>query len=164
MAALEWSDALALDLPLMDTTHEEFVVRLGAVEAAGDEGLVDAWHALVEHTVEHFGQEDRWMRDTGFASGNCHGVQHQVVLDVMKEAEKRARDGDLPLLRMLAVELAKWFPQHAQSMDAGLALHLRSVGFDPATGAVARPEALPKAEISGCGSVACTPKGEPAAA
>ena len=25
MAALEWSDALALDLPLMDDTHREFV-------------------------------------------------------------------------------------------------------------------------------------------
>jgi hypothetical protein len=45
-------------------------------------------------------------------------------------------------------------------MDAGLALHLRSVGHDPRTGAVARPEALPADEISGCGSAACTPHDE----
>ena len=36
----------------------------------------------------------------------------------------------------MASELALWFPQHAQSMDASLALHLRRVGFDPATGVV----------------------------
>ena len=41
-----------------------------------------------------------------------------------------------------------------------LAVRLRSVGHDPRTGAVARPEALPAAEISGCGSAACTPHGE----
>jgi len=158
MAALEWSDALALDLPLMDTTHREFVALLAAVDTSDDTTLVDAWHLLVEHTVEHFGQEDRWMRETGFASGNCHGVQHQVVLQVMREGEKRGRDGDLALVRMLAGELGAWFPQHAQSMDAGLALHLRSVGFDPATGVLARPEAVPRAGINGCGSAACTPK------
>jgi hemerythrin-like metal-binding protein len=145
MAALEWSDALALDLPQMDTTHEEFVALLGAVDAADDDALLDAWHALVEHTDVHFGQEDRWMRETRFASGNCHSVQHQVVLQVMREGEKRARAGELALLRMMAAELALWFPQHAQSMDAGLALHLRSVGFDPASGAVARGERLPPA-------------------
>ena len=34
MAALEWSDALALDLPLMDDTHREFVDLLAQVEQA----------------------------------------------------------------------------------------------------------------------------------
>jgi hypothetical protein len=78
----------------------------------------------------------------------------------MREGLRRAEAGDLELLRMMSAELAQWFPQHAQSMDAGLALHLRSVGHDPRTGAVARPDALPASEISGCGSVACTPHGE----
>jgi len=152
MPVLEWSDALALDLPQMDDTHREFVDLLAAVDGAGDDTLLPAWQVLIDHTEQHFGQEDRWMRETRFASGNCHSVQHQVVLNVMREG--------LKLLRMMSTELAQWFPQHAQSMDAGLALHLRSVGHDPRTGAVARPEALPAAEISGCGSAACTPHGD----
>ena len=160
MPVLEWSEALALDLPQMDDTHREFVDLLAAVDAADDATLLPAWRLLIEHTEVHFGQEDRWMRETRFASGNCHSVQHQVVLDVMREGLKRAEGGELELLRMMVGELAQWFPQHAQSMDAGLALHLRSVGHDPRTGAVARPEALPAAEISGCGSAACTPHGE----
>ena len=160
MPVLEWSDALALDLPQMDDTHREFVDLLAAVDGASDDTLLPAWQVLLDHTEVHFGQEDRWMRETRFASGNCHSVQHQVVLNVMREGLKRAEAGDLELLRMMSNELAQWFPQHAQSMDAGLALHLRSVGHDPRTGAVARPEALPSAEISGCGSAACTPHAE----
>ena len=163
MPVLEWSDALSLDLPLMDDTHREFVDLLAAVDAAADDAQFPAWRALVDHTQRHFDQEDRWMLETRFASGNCHSVQHKVVLEVMREGLKRAEAGDHEILRMMSGELALWFPQHAQSMDAGLALHLRRVGHDPATGAVMNPDALPQGEISGCGSVACTPAESPQA-
>ena len=36
MAHLEWSDALNLDLPLMDDTHREFVDLLAGVDQATD--------------------------------------------------------------------------------------------------------------------------------
>lgn len=163
MAALEWSEGLALDLPLMDDTHREFVALLQAVEHAGDARLIAAWQRLLEHTEAHFGQEDRWMQATRFASGNCHSMQHRVVLQVMREGAERARQGELAVLRAMAGELALWFPQHTQSMDAALALHLRRVGFDPATGGVLAPEALPADLIHGCGG-ACSPGGDEAAA
>ncbi len=156
MAQLEWTDALLLDLPLMDDTHREFVDLLAAVDRADDADLVSAWHALVEHTEQHFGQEDAWMASTRFASGNCHSMQHKVVLQVMREGLVRAQQGDLAVLRAMASELALWFPAHAQSMDAALALHLRRVGFDTATGVVHAPQALPGDLIHGCGGATCS--------
>ena len=156
MAQLEWSDALALDLPLMDDIHQEFVDLLAAVDGAGDDALIPAWEALVEHTEHHFGQEDAWMAATRFASGNCHSMQHRVVLKVMREGTARAQGGDLQVIRVMASELALWFPQHAQAMDAALALHLRRVGFDPATGVVHAPQALPAELIHGCGGATCS--------
>lgn len=156
MARLQWSDALHLDLPLMDDIHQEFVELLAAVEGADDAQLLSAWQALVDHTHHHFAQEDAFMVSTRFASGNCHTTQHRVVLQVMREATDRARQGDLQVLRVMAGELAQWFPQHAQSMDAALALHLRRVGFDPATGIVHAPHALPGELIHGCGGASCT--------
>ncbi|MFZ3126146.1 MAG: hemerythrin domain-containing protein [Acidovorax sp.] len=157
MAALEWSEALALDLPLMDDTHREFVDLLAAVEAADDAMLVAAWQALVEHTEQHFGQEDAWMASTGFAAGNCHALQHKVVLQVMREGAARVADkGELQVVRAMAAELALWFPQHAQSMDAALAQHVRRVGFDAATGLVHAPDALPEGLIHGCGGSSCS--------
>ena len=163
MALLEWSDALSLDLPLMDDTHHEFVELLALVEAAPDATLRQAWQDLIDHTDGHFGQEDEWMQATRFASGNCHSMQHKVVLQVMREGTARAEQGDLKVLRVMASELALWFPQHAQSMDASLALHLRRVGFDPATGVVHAPTALPEALIHGCGGATCSDSGTPGA-
>lgn len=158
MPSLEWSDALALELPLMDDTHKEFVDLLQQVQAADDAGLPALWHELVVHTEAHFGQEDRWMNATRFAASNCHTTQHTVVLQVLRDAETAVK-GDpaaLPILRRLSDELALWFPQHAQSMDAALALHLRRVGYDPVTGVVASPDALPAEAIEGCGSGSCS--------
>ena len=156
MPNLEWSDALALDLPVMDDTHREFVDLLAVVETASDDTLLAHWRTLVDHTDDHFGREDQWMQDTRFSSTNCHSVQHQVVLQVMREGITYALAGDLGAIRQMARELAIWFPQHAQTMDAALALHLRGIGYDPVTGMVAMPEALPRSIIHGCGGASCS--------
>jgi hemerythrin-like metal-binding protein len=160
MSELLWSDAMALDLPVMDDTHREFVALLADVSDALDDRLVPAWETLIAHTNGHFGQEDRWMRQTRFASVNCHTTQHQVVLNVMREGLAAGRDGRLDVIRQLAHELAIWFPQHAQSMDAALALHLRGLGFDTASGGGAHAERLLEREIVDCGDAACSQVGE----
>lgn len=162
MPTLLWSDELALGLDFMDDTHREFVDLLASAEAAADAQLPALWDTLVAHTQEHFAREDAWMRDTRFAASNCHTMQHQVVLHVLREGAARAAQGDLAPARQMIAELAIWFPQHAQTMDTALAQHLHGVGYDAASGAIDRPEALPRGEIHGCGGASCTPA-EPAA-
>lgn len=159
---LQWSDALSLDMPVMDHTHQEFVELLAAVVQAPDETLLSRWAALIDHTQDHFDREDQWMLDTGFAAGNCHATQHNVILQVMREGGKRGLGGDLAIVRQMAYELGLWFPQHAQSMDASLALHLRSAGYDPTTGAIAQPTAIPQTPIHGCGGDTCSTESTPA--
>lgn len=148
---LQWSDALALDMPLMDNTHREFVDLLASVVNAGDDDLLPRWSALITHTQQHFDTEDGWMHATGFAPENCHATQHKVILQVMREGEVLGHRGELSVVRQMAHELGLWFPQHAQAMDASLALHLRSAGFDPVLGKVMQPDALPTTPIHGCG-------------
>jgi hemerythrin len=159
MPTLTWSDELALAHPAMDATHEEFVALLSAAEAALVESppiALAAYQALVEHTEAHFGQEDRWMAETGFARENCHSFQHSQVLDLMREVERLAREhGDFGPLQRVLPELGAWFRVHAQSMDAALASHLDQIGHDPKTGHSARaPAAQP---ITGCGGASCSP-------
>jgi len=156
MASLQWSEEWVLGDPVMDHTHEEFVQLLGTVEEAADAALLPAWERLIEHTDEHFAREDGWMRQTGFAASNCHSGQHEMVLAVMREGGKRGAAGDLALVRQLARELAVWFPQHAHSMDAALAMHMTACGFDSATGAIAAPHKLPAQAIHGCGGASCS--------
>jgi hemerythrin-like metal-binding protein len=161
MPTLQWSDTLALGLPAMDDTHREFVDLLALVVDASDHALLPLWRDLVAHTDEHFAREDRWMKDTGFSSTNCHTTQHQVVLQVMREGEKRGTAGELAVVRQMADELCNWFPMHAQAMDAALALHLRNQGYDEKTGVVNMPQARPAELLHGCGGATCTPEDDP---
>lgn len=151
MPRLPWSEALELGLDAMDDTHREFVDLLARCEEASDDALPALWDELVQHTAGHFGREDDWMRSTGFASSNCHATQHQVVLQVMREGARLSANGQRGVLRGMLAELADWFPVHAQTMDAALALHLRGVGYDLRTGAIAQPDALPAQAITTCG-------------
>jgi len=161
---MAWSPELGLDMPLMDDTHEEFIALLAAAVEAPDAELLSRWAELIDHTQVHFDREDAWMAATGFAAGNCHATQHDVILQVMREGGKRGLKGELDLVRQMAHELGLWFANHVQSMDAGLALHLRSTGFDPETGSVTQPATLPDQPLHGCGGGSCGSEAEPAGA
>jgi hemerythrin-like metal-binding protein len=166
MPTLTWTDELALAHPQMDATHEEFVSLLSAAELAlaqSREAALAAYQQLVEHTVGHFAQEDRWMAATGFAPENCHTFQHAQVLGLMHEVTRVARDdGDFGPLERVLPELAGWFRAHAQSMDAALAAHLQQIGYDVESGAIARPPAAHG--MTGCGGASCSPAPAPEAA
>ncbi len=71
LRVLRWSDALALDLPPLDETHQEFVELRGQARCADEAARAGAWHAPVAHTQAHYDQEDRWMADTGLAAATA---------------------------------------------------------------------------------------------
>ena len=154
--SLAWSEDLVLGNATIDRTHEEFVQLLAQAEMAADDALLARLQDLITHTIDHFTREDEWMQATQFAPQNCHAMQHRVVLQTLDELMRRGReDGELQLVREILPELGKWFSQHAQTMDAGLAAHLDALGFDPATGQMSRPQGLPEEAIAGCGSGSC---------
>lgn len=158
--SLTWKPEFVLNQPQVDATHREFVDLVACLDESSGElpaaALIDRFKRLVEHTIEHFGQEDRWMAATGFTPDNCHARQHKMVLDVMHEVLKLAEtEGHLEPLRRIVGELEQWFPQHADMMDAALVFHMSEVGFDPT-----QPEAFAakpvEAAISGCGNSSCS--------
>ncbi|WP_101050109.1 hemerythrin domain-containing protein [Macromonas nakdongensis] len=153
---LVWSAGLHSGDDRMDQTHEEFVTLVAELRATPPEQQLPLYRALVEHTVEHFAQEDRWMVAIGFAADNCHASQHQSILETMRAVEEHFLKGDADIITRMAEALAEWFPMHARSMDAGLAQHMQSVGFDSRTETLADPSRVRPATMSGCGSVSCS--------
>lgn len=146
---ITWNDELLTRHPQMDATHREFVEHLIQVESAlgqADTVLLPRYDALVAHTVEHFAQEDRWMAALGFAPQNCHAMQHTQVLAVLQDVRRQhVEAGQTDLIGRLLPELMQWFEHHAQAADAGLAGYMAEVGFDPATGEMARPPVVAEA-------------------
>lgn len=153
---LPWSDKLATGDAKMDDTHHEFIVQLNAILDTPMRDQLPLYRAFLAHTVEHFAQEERWMLAIGFAADNCHASHHATILDTMRAVEDHYCQGDNAIIQRLAEALVEWFPQHAATMDAGLAQYMAQVGFDSTTETLADPSTVRPATMSGCGSVSCS--------
>ena len=154
--ALHWSSDLQTGDSRMDQTHEEMVDLVARLRATPHERQLELYRELLRHTQEHFAQEERWMLATGFSADNCHASHHETILETMRQVETHFLQGDEEIIDRMAAALAEWFPMHAQSMDAGLALHMQNVKFDSRSETLADPSLVTPATMSGCGSVSCS--------
>lgn len=132
MPQIEWTESLVLGLDPMDLTHQEFVQVYNDLAAAPVEDFLPRLDAFIAHCEAHFEQENRWMAAVNFPG--CHQGEHDRVLAVLHDVRKRAAAGDLFLGKRLVEEIPAWFESHAGGMDAALAFHFDSIGFDTATG------------------------------
>lgn len=130
---LNWTEAFVLGDARTDHTHQEFIDLVNATTAAAPQDKLGLYQELLAHTVEHFAQEERWMRACGIPEDFCHFGQHNSVLEVMKEVERRALNGEPEYIASMIEALVEWFPGHAESMDAGLVSYLQEKGFDTAS-------------------------------
>ena len=130
MATLDWTPELALGDARIDETHREFVDMLNVVGDAPDETMLAAIDALIAHTEEHFGQEQRWMAATDFPPTHCHLDEHEGVLNAIRETRVYVVEGKFKVGKVLAQELGSWFRSHAATMDTMLTQWLKERNFD----------------------------------
>ncbi len=158
MPALEWTEQLENGLARMDDTHREFVDLYNAVAAAAPEDFLAAYDAFLAHAEAHFAEENQWMEAVGFPG--CHRAEHDRVLAVLHDIRKRVERGDMFLGRRLIEELPAWFRNHVDGMDAALAFHLNSIGYDVASGALlprAEGDDAPRSRGCGCAALSAEP-------
>ena len=94
---------------------------------------------------------------TGMEDDNCHSKDHTMILETMREVEKRALAGDTSFITVMNQALAQWFPEHAKTKDAGLTQYLKEVGFSTTDEVLANPETAQLNAHGGCGTQkACT--------
>lgn len=125
--------SLALGWAPVDELHAEWDACLAALAAAqGREATAAALAALIEHSERHFGAEEAWMRESGFAAIGCHEREHAEVLAVVREVARRFEAGDDEIAPRLAAELPQWFELHAGRMDAAFVAHLQVAATPPA--------------------------------
>lgn len=130
-----WSDARVLGFAPMDRTHEEFYRVAFDLLTCVQESALTALDAFEQHAVEHFTQEEDWMRSTEFPPRDCHIDEHAAVLSSVRDVRAGIAAGTLPVTTVhdLAQHLFQWFPGHADYLDSALAAWMtkRTLGGKP---------------------------------
>ncbi|UUX96119.1 hemerythrin domain-containing protein [Aquabacterium sp. J223] len=134
-ASFLWSDARVLGYTPMDETHEEFYQVAFALLTSTEATMLSALDAFERHAVDHFEQEDGWMRSTEFPPRDCHIEEHEAVLKSTREVRQLVASGErgLELVHDFALHLFQWFPGHADYLDSALAAWMtkRTMGGKP---------------------------------
>jgi hemerythrin len=120
-APFAWTDAYLLGYQPMDETHREFVEIVDAMLAADDADFAALLDRFVLHATDHFERERIWMEGSAFPATECHVDEHGAVMHSVEQVKAVVATGNVAEGRRLAAELAKWFPGHADYMDASLA-------------------------------------------
>ncbi|MBS0337686.1 MAG: hemerythrin domain-containing protein [Proteobacteria bacterium] len=105
----------------MDATHREFVDIVDAILSAQDAEVAPLLAKFAQHAEKHFDEEREWMQSTDFPAADCHIDEHEAVMASVRQVAEVVALGDVAEGRRLATELARWFPGHADYMDAPLA-------------------------------------------
>jgi len=123
---LPWEEAFELGEPSMDATHREFVDRLNRLDEIPDNVFPEYFDELLEHTRNHFEEENARMASSKFLSIREHKDDHDRILAEMMQMQRFAAKGMTKIARSYVKEkLPDWFKTHAASMDTALALHLK---------------------------------------
>ena len=130
---------------------DDLCQRANVAANAAPEDFLAALDALIEHAKSHFDLENGWMEAVDFPG--CHRAEHDRVLAVMADIRKRVERGDHFLGRRLMEELPAWFVNHVNGMDAALAFHLATIGFD-VDACTLRPLSEGETRAAGCGCAA----------
>lgn len=132
---LRWTPALAVGIDEIDAQHQELFRRAERFLATlndssrRDVGIMLSYLRL--YCVTHFGAEEAWMRETGYAGYADHKSEHdgfvEHLMDLSAEHEKRGGAGLQPM--RVATWLSRWLEDHVTGTDRALARHLQAHGF-----------------------------------
>lgn len=113
------------DYPQIDTAHAEFVRLLNQMQAAGNVEFARLFSELLQHTEQHFNQENSLMEQSKFPATGEHKAEHLRVLGELNQFKKRLDKGLVSFAKAYAVEkLPAWFTLHLSTMDSALLAYL----------------------------------------
>jgi len=99
---------------LMDTMNE---LRLAMVRGADREQLNELLTRLIDFMRMHFWSEEQLMEQTGFPGLAEHRLEHERLLDQIRESARRAQRSEAVGMRSLLAFLRDWYIEHIEGLD-----------------------------------------------
>ena len=122
---IEWMDEFELGIDEVDADHRALIELINGLTDAlnTDSGDDDIKHLLTEiHTRigDHFAEEERIMRETGYAAYDAHKADHERLLGVILNMIDDYREVYALAPDLLGIRIENWFMVHFRTHDARL--------------------------------------------
>jgi hemerythrin len=136
MALMEWTDSFSVGIPSMDQQHKQLIELINQLDEAvrvstRNPAIQNVLKNLVQYTTSHFENEEKLMRETGFAGVDGHCDVHRKLLKAVTDVMGKVKAGKLSASANLAAFLHFWLEKHIMDYDQQYAQHiagLKTVG------------------------------------
>jgi hemerythrin len=122
MSLLEWRDEFRIGIDEIDHEHRVLIGLINAAHARGAhadrlDAALGEIHALI---AAHFALEEKDMGARHYPALPAHKVDHERLLDELREIMDRAAEEGASLDAEFGERLATWFSEHFRTHDAAL--------------------------------------------
>ena len=125
MTLIEWKEQYSLGVPAVDHEHRELVDLINELyanmtEPGTDVTVMDFLGELYARISAHFALEEKIMRDSRYDEYGDHKIDHERLLDDIRDLMDDYEDGAYVDVERFARRLDQWFSEHFRTRDARL--------------------------------------------
>ena len=125
MELLRLDDNLRLNIPEIDSQHEELIRLVNRLHEAmlqgQDRSVVEGiLTQLIEHTRTHFSYEEQLMAKYDYPRYKAHKSEHDRLMQHLVDLAERYKNGELLLSFAIVLELKGWAVVHIEKSDKPL--------------------------------------------
>lgn len=129
--ALRWNDDLYVGVSWIDDQHQQLFKRInnlteGMKEGKGTEEIRDLVNFLKKYSVDHFGNEEKEMKEKKYPKYAAHKNQHDKFITQVEKLKRIIEEKGIDLTLTLKVQdfMNKWWINHIKKVDRALGTFL----------------------------------------
>lgn len=125
MSLIEWDEKYSVGVAAVDHEHRELIGLVNEahdrlMRPGGEEAVMDFLGEIFARISAHFALEEQIMRARNYDHYDEHKMDHEGLLDEIRDMMDDYEDGELFSEELLAQQLKTWFGEHFRTHDARL--------------------------------------------
>ncbi len=126
MPLIQWSDELSVAIDSIDQQHKTLVAMINKLNDAfeaeqTDQVLGGIFEQLSDYTIKHFAYEETLFAQYDYPQTQEHQNEHRVLVQQVKELQKKMQNGDFMVSVELMVFFKEWLLHHILQTDKAYA-------------------------------------------
>ncbi len=134
MALLEWSDALKVNVAVIDRQHQRLVQMINDLNDAMKKGkgkdiLGKILEEMVRYAMTHFSTEETYFDRYQYPEASKHRAEHAAFVDKVKQFKSDYEHNRVGLSIEILNFLSDWLVKHIQGSDKRYGLFFNQKGL-----------------------------------
>lgn len=125
MSLIQWRDEYCTGIASVDHEHRELIELINSLHddiasQTDREKVIGALGEIFAQISAHFALEERIMQDAHYSAFPEHKLDHETLLDELRDIMDSIEDNGEFSEEELSVDLDRWFSDHFRTHDAKL--------------------------------------------